>query len=226
MDSIISGYALHEAGGRWFVDQSINTNAKFDEYVRSGFGSRTGPTVTKLLERLEKLYPAPESPGSPFRNTTQRVASYVADAGFNCHHRAIAQAYPGRTYTYQASLWSGTHYVDQFPSFYDPGGIGANIALSKMSSKPRPLQAFQSYLVSEVVAGNPNTFRDKDTTIEWPVAPDTSGPTIQKVLDFKGATGPSGFAIVPSQRLRKDRCEFWNDVWIELEKTSAGSPQA
>jgi hypothetical protein len=226
MDSIISGYALHEAGGRWFVDQSINTDAKFNEYVRGGFGSRTGPTVTKLLERLEQLYPAPGKPGSPFKNTTERVASYVADAGFNCHHRAIALAYPGRTYTYQASLWSGTHYVDQFPSFYDPNGIGANIAMAKLSTKPKPLQAFQSYLVSEIATGNPNTLRDKDTTIQWPVTPNTDGPTLQNVLDFKGALGPTGFAIIPSQRLRKDRCEFWNDVWKELGNTSAESPRA
>jgi hypothetical protein len=218
MQSIISGYALHEAGGRWFVDQSINTSAKFDEYAQSGFANRTGASFENLLERLQKLYPAVEKPGSPFRNTTERVASYVADVGFNCHHRTIAQAYQNKTFTYQASLFNGTHYMDQFPSFYDPKGSGINALLAKLSSDPKPLQAFQSYLVSEMIAGNPNTLRNKATTIEWPVTVDT-GPTLGQVLDFKTPVGPTGFSIVDSPRLLKDRCDFWNNFWSEMDKS-------
>jgi hypothetical protein len=43
MHSVISGHALNEAGGRWFVDPSINTTAKFDQYARNGVGNRNSP---------------------------------------------------------------------------------------------------------------------------------------------------------------------------------------
>jgi hypothetical protein len=216
MDSIISGHALNEAGGRWFVDQSINTTARFDQYTRSGFGNRTGPTVEKLLQRLGQLYPAVETPGSPFKDTQQRLAFYTADAGFNCHHRAIVQAYPEKTYTYQAAIFSGTHYIDQFPTFFDPKGRGMWGMLARLSKNTRALQAFQSYLISEIVTGNPNKLRDTATTIEWPITTGFTDPGLGGVLNFTTPTGPEGFSIITSQRLVKERCEFWNDVWSQL----------
>ena len=219
MQSIISGSALNEAGGRWFVDPSINTTAKFEEYVHNGFANRTSPAFMKLFERLEQLYPSVETPGSPYKNTADRLAMYIADAGFNCHHRILAQAYPGRTYTYQTSVWSGTHYMDQFPSFYDPNGKGFNQLLHRLPGSLISKQAFQSYLVSEIVAGNPNTLRNS-ATIEWPITTGlTTEPALQGVLNFTSPVGPTGFSIIASQRLVKDRCDFWNDVWSEVDKT-------
>jgi hypothetical protein len=223
MDSIVSGHALNEAGGRWFVDQSINTTARFDEYARSGLGNQTGPDFDKLIQRLGQLYPAVEMPGSPFNDTHQRLASFTADAGFNCHHRAIVQAYPEKTYTYQASMWSGTHYIDQFPSFFDPNGKGMWGMLSRASKDTKGLQAFQSYLVSEITTGNPNSLRDKTTTIEWPVTTGIDGPTLRGVLNFSSPTGPQGFSIIASQRLVKDRCDFWNDVWTSQNSETTGA---
>jgi carboxylesterase type B len=219
MDSIISGHALNEAGGRWFVDHSINTSAKFDVYARAGFGNRSTPAIEALMGRLEQLYPAVEAAGSPFKNTSERVALFVADAGFNCHHRIIVQAYQDKTYTYQTSLWGGTHYVDQFPSFFDPNGKGLNLLLLRSSRSLRPLQAFQSYLVSEIVAGNPNTLRDKQTTIEWPATSGLGDPSLKGILNFSGVTGPAGFSIITSPKLVKDRCDFWNDAWKEMERS-------
>jgi hypothetical protein len=221
MDSIISGHALNEAGGRWFVDQSINTTARFDEYTRSGLGNRTGPAFSKILERLGQLYPAVETQGSPFKDTRERLALYTADAGFNCHHRAIAQAYPGKTWTYQASLLNGTHYMDQFPSFFDPNGKGMWGFLARASPDTKSLQAFQSYLVSEIITGNPNTLRDNARTIEWPITTGLVDPGLKGVLNFSTPMGPQGFSIVTSQRLVKERCEFWDDVWSQLGEATA-----
>jgi hypothetical protein len=219
MNSVISGHALNEAGGRWFVDHSINTTAKFNKYARSGFGSRTSPAIEVLIERLEQLYPAVEMPGSPFKNTSERVALFVADAGFNCHHRIIARAYPEKTFTYQTSLWGGTHYMDQFPSFFDPNGKGVNTILLRSSRSLKPLQAFQSYLVSEIMSGNPNTLRNKATTIQWPVTSGITGRTLEGILNFSNVTGPGGFSIITSPKLVKDRCDFWNDAWKEIDKS-------
>lgn len=218
MISIISGYAINEAGGRWFVDQSINTSAKFDEYARSVFGNRTSPGLTKLFGRLQELYPAVETPNSPFKTTNERVARYVADVGFNCHHRALAQAYPTSTYTYQTSLWGGTHYMDQFPSFFDPNGVGVNLVLKSTTKDVTALQAFQSYLVSEIVTGDPNTLRNKDKTIEWPITAGYNGTALDGVLNFTSPAGPGGFSVITSERLLKERCEFWNDVWTEIDR--------
>jgi hypothetical protein len=223
MDSIISGHALNEAGGRWFVDQSINTTARFDEFTRSGFGNRTGPVFDKLLERLKQMYPAVEAPGSPFKDTHERLASYTADAGFNCHHRAIVQAYPQKTYTYQAALLSGTHYVDQFPSFFDPNGKGMWGMLRRASNDTKALQAFQSYLVSEIVSGSPNGLRAPGTTIEWPITAGLDGPSLTGILNFTAPTGPQGFSIVTSKRLVKERCDFWDDVWRATAAATARS---
>jgi carboxylesterase type B len=223
VDSLISGYALNEAGGRWFVDQSINTTEKFDAYARQMFGNQVTPGITKLLDRLIMLYPAPETPGSPFRNTSERVASYVADIGFNCHHRSIVQAWPDKTYTYQSSFWGGGHYIDQFTTFYEPGGPGVNANLSYFNGlislaagrNAMSAQAFQSYLVSEIVAGNPNTMRN-NATIEWPLTNGLTDAALKGVLDITAPNGPDGFRIVTSPRLVKERCDFWNDVWSEM----------
>ncbi|QDS76157.1 hypothetical protein FKW77_007469 [Venturia effusa] len=219
LSSIISGYAINEAGGRWFVDQSIDTSAEFDEYARSVFGNRTSPTLTRLFDRLQELYPAPEKAGSPFKTTSERVARYVADVGFNCHHRALAQAYPKSTYTYQTSLWGGTHYMDQFPSFFDPNGTGVNLIMKSTTTDMASLQAFQSYLVSEIVARDPNTFRSKDKTVEWPITGGYSGAALDGVLNFTSPAGPGGFSVITSERLGKERCDFWNEVWAEIDRT-------
>ncbi|TID13007.1 putative GTP cyclohydrolase-2 [Venturia nashicola] len=216
--SIVSGYAINEAGGKWFVDQSINTSAKFDEYARSVFGNRISPGLAKLSGRLQELYPAVEKPGSPFKTTNERVAHFVADIGFNCHHRALAQAYPTSTYTYQASLWGGTHYMDQFPSFFDPAGVGVNLILKSTTSDVPSLQAFQTYLVSAIVTGDPNTLRNKDKTIEWPITAGFNDTALKGVLNFTSPTGPGGFSVIASDRLVKERCDFWNEVWTEVDQ--------
>jgi hypothetical protein len=169
------------------------------------------------------LYPPVEAPGSPFKSTKDRVALYIADAGFNCHHRAVAQAYPDKTYTYQTALFGGTHYMDQFPSFFDPNGRGINALLAQASRNVGSIQAFQSYLVSEIISGNPNTLRNKATTIDWPITSGFSDPTLQGVLNFTGPAGPAGFSIITSPRLVKDRCDFWSDVWSEVDKSTTSS---
>ena len=210
MHSIISGYALDE--GAWFIDPSINTTEKFDDYVRSSFSNRTD--FTKLKERLNTLYPPPELPGSPFQNTLTRLSLYVGDSGFNCHNRMIAEAYPNKTFTYQASLSGGFHYVDQAPSFFD-SNARANSYMSE--SEKNSVRAFQSYLVSEITSGNPNTLRN-EATIEWPSTSGIAGKTLTGVLSLNNAYGPSGFSIIPSPRLVKDRCDFWSDVYWEKQK--------
>jgi hypothetical protein len=177
----------------------------------------------KLRERLEQLYPAVETPGSPFKTTGERVALYVADAGFNCHHRILAQAYPEKTYTYQTAFWNGTHYMDQFPSFFDPSGTGINGILSQLSLDSsgdlKSAQAFQSYLVSEILSGNPNTYRDKMRTIEWPVTTGISEPALKGVLNFTNPVAPGAFSIITSRRLVKNRCDYWTDLWSELNES-------
>ncbi|KAE9967136.1 hypothetical protein EG328_008398 [Venturia inaequalis] len=218
MTSIISGYAINEAGRMWFVDQSMNFSAKFDEYARCVFGNRASPRLAKLSGRLQELYPAIEKPGSPFKTTNEQVARYIADMDFNCHHRALAQAYPTSTYTYQTSLWGGTHYMDQFPSFFDPNGIGVNLILKSSTRDLSSLQAFQSYLVSEIITGDPNTLRSKDKTIEWPLTAGFNDTALKGVLNFTSPSGPDGFSVITSERLMKERCDFWNEFWTEVDQ--------
>lgn len=213
MDSIISGYALNEAGGRWFVDPSINSDAKFDAYVQSGFKSQVN--AKQQLDRVSQLYPAVASPGSPFKNIADRYAAYVADAGFNCHHRAVAQAYPDKTYTYQSSLWNGTHYMDQFPSFFDSQSTSyINQIMLRYAPSLNAVQAFQSYLVSEIVSGNPNKLRN-NATIEWPVTSGFDAASVHGVLNFTDSYGPQSFKVIASDKLIKKRCEFWEEVWSQ-----------
>ena len=230
VDSLISGHAFNEAGGRWFVDPTINTTEKFDAYVLSGLGDQKTVGITKLLDRLNRLYPAPETPGSPFRNTSERVALYVADAGFNCHHRLIAQAWPDKTYTYQSSFWGGGHYIDQFPTFYEPAGPGVNANLSNLNNlislaagrNTLSALAFQSYLISEIVTGNPNKLRNT-ATIEWPLTTGITEPALKGVLDIYAPSGSNGLRVITSRRLVKERCDYWNDAWSELAAMSASS---
>jgi len=133
----------------------------------------------------------------------------------------LAQAYPGKTYTYQTSFWNGTHYMDQFPSFFDPKGTGINAILAGLSlnttGEIKSAQAFQTYLVSEMLSGNPNTYRDRTWTIEWPVTSGISEPSLRGILNFTNPAGKGAFSVITSQRLVKNRCDYWTDLWNEMD---------
>jgi carboxylesterase type B len=212
MQSLIVGTALDE--GTWFIDRTINTTAKFDEYLQESFGKKS-PALNSLIERAKKLYPASEVQGSPFKTAIDRLILYIGDAGMNCHARLLAEAYPGKTYNYQASLYGGGHYTDQFPSFYDP----KNRMFRDLPERTKiGLASFQTYIISEVLTGNPNSNRNAGT-IEWPAASGLEATGLNNVLDMKEAWGgPDGYALVTSRRLVKDRCDFWRDVQSETQQ--------
>lgn len=82
----------------------------------------------------------------------------------------------------------------------------------------KALQAFQSYLISQIITGDPNVLRDREKTIEWPVTSGQNGSALGGVLNFTGPVGPGGFEVVTSNKLVKDRCEFWDEVWMEIDR--------
>jgi hypothetical protein len=115
-----------------------------------------------------------------------------------------------------------------FLVFSDLNGIGVNSILKSTTADVPSLQAFQSYLISEIVTDEPDTLRNKAKTIEWLVTTGCAETALKNVLNFTSPAGPNGFSIIASQRLVKEKCDFWDEVcteaWTETAR-SITSPQ-
>jgi hypothetical protein len=85
-----------------------------------------------------------------------------------------------------------------------------NAALSKSDIEGR--LAYQTYLASFAMTGNPNKNRNKDTTIEWPLATGENDPMLSNVLKVASLTGKSGLSLGQDEQQQRDRCSYYTDL--------------
>ena len=200
-----------------FADSKISDDSKWDEMLNRTYGRIS--EIALLKEQVNRLYPSPSTPGSTYKTQFQRMGHYVTEGSFTCHNRIVADAYRGKVYTVDYAVPPATHGSDQAGTFFNPLS-SQNKALPEAELVSR--QGYQSYLVSFARSGNPNTYRNKATTIEWPLATGNDGPSLANVLKVANLGGASGFSLLADDPLQaRLRCQYWSDVQKFAEKALA-----
>lgn len=214
MESIISSYVTDEGSG--FADSSITDDEKFDQLVVSTYGNSSETAWIK--DQMKKLWPPISAPGSPYKTERERLGRHVSEGSFTCHNRLIADAYPRKVWTVHYAVPPAGHGSDQIATFFNP----ASPQYASLTAAEREGgAAFQSYLISLVRAGDPNKFRSGGQTIEWPKTTGIEGATLRNTLQVDNLKGKEGFRLVDDELQVKERCKFWNDVQVSVEKSLA-----
>ena len=197
-----------------FVPLNVNTDAQFTTLL--DFSYPASAKAAGVDAAIEARYPPVMSANSNYTTERARLKDYIADSGFQCNVRHLTDAYAGRTYNLQYSVFPGLHATDLLPTFYD-----FNLALPLFGSTvPFPLlpgfgsyaQAYQSYLVSHAQTGDPNTYKktfNLPPAITWPKPTnDLNADQLADVLD----AGNLGFSTIADPETGRARCGFWQDV--------------
>lgn len=211
ISSIISSYVTNEGGG--FADSSITTDEKFDQLILSTYGNYSETAWIK--DQAKKLWPPVSAPGSPYKTERERLGHHVSEGSFTCHNRLVADAYPGKVWTVHYAVPPAGHGSDQTATFPNP----ASPQYASLTAAEREGRAaFQSYLTSFARAGDPNIYRNEGQTIEWPRTTGLEGTTLGNTLQFDSLRGREGFRIVDDGLQVKERCRFWSEVQVSVEK--------
>ena len=172
-----------------------------------------------LATAVEEFYPGISSGANNYSSESARVRDFVRDSSFACNTRYIASAYPSTSYNMQYSITPGWHATDLIPTFWSTDlsdndlGIAITLLLPLFSVLAT---AYQSYLTSFVRSGNPNTYREILTTVDWPVVDIGTGEQLSNVLNV----GDTGFSLVDDAQNPKSNCDFW--INFEAAATIAG----
>lgn len=114
---------------------------------------------------------------------------------------------------YSASF--GWHAVDLLPTFYFLNQLKGIFQSHIIPSIGSFSHAYQSYLNSFILSGNPNDHRlyfSIPRTINWPKPTNIDSQFIGNVLDVREL----GFSTTTDVQVPKDRYDFWTDIGIAL----------
>jgi hypothetical protein len=138
----------------------------------------------------------------------------VGDGIFVCNSYWLTQAYSDRAYNGQWSFGTATHGTDGLPTFYNPTLAvtlnGVNVSVADIIGNRELYQGYQSYLVSHARSGDPNTYRNKASTIEWPKA----GVKLKNSNMLN--TTNEGFRSAQVGDRQVKACDFWRGIYLQL----------
>lgn len=166
LESIIVSHTSNEA--ELFAPISVRTDEDFVDFMNAYFPNYTKPDIP---DAVFELYPATNAEDSPYTTARERLKAFIRDSSFTCYSRTLTDAYPGDTWNMQYSSTLGIHATDLLPLFLDD-----SVSLEDLNFHLVPLfgssaGAYQSYMASHAVHGDPNTDRLKvniPPTIDWP----------------------------------------------------------
>jgi carboxylesterase type B len=205
IETIISSHVTDE--GSSFTDETVNTDDKFDELMALTYGNSSA--LASSRSAINRLYPPVSAPNSPFKTEKQRLGLYVTEGSFTCHNRVVADAYAGKTYVVHYAVPPARHGGDQDATFFNP--LNPRYA-STPAAELEERQGFQSYLASYIRSGNPNTYRNNATTIEWPFATGYGEATLGNALTIETLAGKAGIKVAADSLMARERCQWWTDA--------------
>ncbi|SPO04892.1 related to triacylglycerol lipase I precursor [Cephalotrichum gorgonifer] len=224
LESLVLSHCADEAAV--FVDGSITTNDSFDSFLSAVFPNYTEPTPLHAAV-LDHYPPVKEGGGGGSKYATQqdRVADLVRDSSMTCNIRYLTEAYtPSRVWNMQYSVSPGWHGTDLVAVFNNPHyGSSSSPSdswedvLTKYVLLPLGIlfsgisTVLQSYLVSYVLTGDPNTRRavvNLPPAVRWD-HPQLAGEKIKKVLDV------GNFLVggVEDGQVPGAACGFWREFY-------------
>ncbi|GAD93732.1 hypothetical protein [Paecilomyces variotii No. 5] len=216
LDSIIVSHVSDEADN--FVSNTIVDNQQFGQWLDALLPAYSKPAIANSVL---KEYPAASILGSPYMTARDRDKAFVRDSTFTCNARTLTQAYAGKTYNMQYSVTPGLHSDDVLAMFFDSsiplGNYNASVGFDLIPGFATLAEAYQSYMASHAVYGDPNTARLAHSippTIAWP-HPSQSGDTYANVLNV----GDFGFSLITDPQISANsnsHCDFINQLSLAL----------
>jgi carboxylesterase type B len=150
-----------------------------------------------------------------FKSEGERFKTLVESHAFNCHIRAVANAYGGKAKVYlgQYSRGDAKHASDLPATFLSSD---ASNPLSKLMEVSDPgfgnfARSYQDYFLSFARTGDPNKLKSPKTT-DWPTF--IGGPVFQNVLD----AGSKGFELGKDNITTAENCDFFLKAWADATK--------
>ncbi|KAL8938356.1 MAG: hypothetical protein Q9216_003936, partial [Gyalolechia sp. 2 TL-2023] len=188
---------------RFLGNQSIETNADFDNWVRVNFPSATESVRQEIIHQI---YPPVYDGSQPYTNPQQRSDLAVDEYLIKCNTVSVAEAYRNQTYNYIFGVPPAIHAQDLAYTYSPNAGTPGFF--------PTVAANLQTYLVNFVLRGNPNG----NGLPGWPVY----GP-IASAINF------TEYGILETQsESANSRCAFWNraDYYPKpREGTSGGTEE-
>jgi hypothetical protein len=163
-----------------------------------------------IVAAIEAEYPSVNSTHPGFKTEVEIMKAVFAQEAFLCSVHALTSAYAGKTYNVQFSALSGTHGSNILPTWYDPLITvhinGTQVPLWPLVGDVAVSKAYQSYLVSHTMTGNPNYYLGllNQPIIVWPKIRDVTGQYFTNVLNVTD----NGFGIISDSEFNKTICDF------------------
>lgn len=218
LDSLVISHCSDEAA--LFVDGTVSTNEQFDSFLTVVFPNLTDSAA--FYSSITDLYPpVSDSKDSKYKTQPDRLKDCVRDSSMTCNIHYLNAAYePSRVFNMQYSVSPGWHATDLVAVFNNPRRA-ASASWDKIFSDYLllPLNILfagistvvQSYFVSYVVTGDPNTDRallNVPPAIRWR-HPEPKDGRIGKVLDV----GNLLVREVDDDQVPPDTCDFWREFY-------------
>lgn len=192
-----------------FVSETVVVDQQFEQWLNAKLPAYSKPEVTKAV--LE-AYTATNIEG-PYLTAREHYKAFVRDSTVICNVRTLTQAYSGKTYNMQYAITPGLHANDVLVMFFDSSiplaNYNASVNFALVPGFATLAEAYQSYMASHAVYGDPNTGRitlNIPPTIQWP-HPNQSGDTYTNVLNV----GDTGFSLINDTQLSAksdSHCDF------------------
>jgi hypothetical protein len=210
---IISSHAKNE--GDMFVNPAVKDEATLSAYYLSGsFGNNS--QLDPYVKRAGALY----APMTQADTVFKRAAKFVTETSFTCHSRAIADAYKGKIYSVVYAVGTSTHGSDQCGTFLS--GYRCTFTAGLTKEQIEQVRGFQGLLVSFLQTGDPNTLRNKEATIEWPLTTGFGEGELENVLWINDLGGKKDMEVKKDPLQNKERCAFWTEGRQAIEKSLMG----
>ena len=180
--SMIASYNYNE--GRSFGNQSVTTNADFNDWVYVNFPSATSQVQNYIINNV---YPPIYDGSLPYTSPLERIELFTLEYLVSCNTYSISRAYGNNTHNYLFNIPPGIHAQDLAYTWYPTGATPdfyANRAIE-----------LQGLLAQFVLTGDPN----RDTYPVWD--PYTEKANILKM-------SPEGFTQETDVGAANHRCEY------------------
>lgn len=177
-----------------------------DDFLNMVVSAVFPPNSSDIVSQIINAY----HPAPPQITKEQFTSTVVADLLIKCNARYMVEAYAGKAYLGQYSVGNATHGSDLAAVFYEP----------QIYPSPVPLySAYNSYLASHAITGDPNTLRNKTSTIEWPLV---SSPNSEKPGNALNVTD-NGFTLINDMEISKQLCDVWQNAFATVQARKAAS---
>ncbi|KAL8706260.1 MAG: hypothetical protein Q9201_000697 [Fulgogasparrea decipioides] len=177
--------ADNQEEARFIGNQSIKTNADFDNWVHVNFPSAPTSIQNQIINQI---YPPVYDASSPYATPQERSDLAVKEYLISCQTVSIAKAYKNQTHNYIFGIAPAIHAQDLAYTYY-PNGATPDFY-------PKVAVTLQNYLVNFVLTGNPN----KQGLSPWPMFGQQAAAINFTETGVSQTTSDSA----------NSRCAFWN----------------